>query len=1063
MAEQSADLRSPDMKNPNVHGLIGWFATNHVAANLLMIAILAAGVYVLFDIKKETMPDFQTDQIRVGVNLRGGSPEEVENTIIVKIENALRSVQGIEEIRSYAGEGGGSVRVSVTEGEDVNEVRDRIKAAVDGISSFPTDMDPPSITADVMGDFNVINVQVSGDIDEASLKELTESLRNEVLALEEVSYADVMGARPYEITIEVSEETLQQYGLTMEQIAQRIRSWSVDLSGGSIRSSTGDMRVRAKGQSYTGEEFGEVVLLTNADGTRLKLSDIATINDGFAETDFYAFFNRKRSMGISAYSRLKENEIEIANAVKEWAAERNKTLPESVTLTAWADSSYYLKGRMTMMLKNLGFGALLVFVMLGIFLRLRIAAWVVIGLPVAFLGALAALPVVDITINVISLFGFIVVIGIVVDDAIIIAESADAETHRHGYNVENIVRGAQRVAVPATFGVLTTVAAFAPLLYSGGRMSAMNSSIGWVVVMCLLFSLVESKLILPSHLALMHPKEHEKKGLADWVDGKLKAFVDKIYLPSLRVLLEYRYATAAFFVAMLIFAVGLVMSGVVRQTFFPEFESDFIMAEVTLVEGASEELLDEVIEQIDGALQEVHEELKAELGSDEDIIKNVFGFVQGGSSARFQVELAKSEDREVSPSLIGTRWREKTGNLAGTEELKFRSRNSMGSGAAISLALRGSNVSQLEAAAQELTDYLMSFDGLYEVQNQAQSGPPELKLKVTPEGEAAGLTLSSLARQVRQAFYGYEVQRIQRGESEIRVMVRYPPEERKSIGNLESMWVSLPDGSRAPFYTVASYEEDVGYSSINRLNGKRTLEVTAEVNYSKISPPQVLTQARSEFLPALVSQYPSVEWALSGTSMEERMGLNALAMAFAAALTMIYALMAVPLKSYLQPLIIMSVIPFGIIGAILGHLIVGQFTQIDFNMVSMIGCIALSGVVVNDSLILVHYVNRKIQEGDDLVTAILRSGKARFRAILLTSFTTFFGLVPILLERSLHAKLIIPMAVSIAFGIVFATLITLVLIPTLLRVCADAGWRRYALIREKPSRDESDDGSLISA
>ena len=1031
---------------PDVHGLIGWFATNHVAANLLMLAILASGIYVLFNIKKETMPDFQTDQIRVSVKLRGATPEDVENSILVKIENAIRSTEGIEEFRSYAGEGGGSVRISVSEGEDVDEVRDRIKLAVDGISSFPVDMDRPNIRADVVGNFNVINVQVSGDIGEAPLKELTESLRKEVLALDAVSYAEVMGTRPYEITIEVSETALQQYGLTMEQIAQRIRMSSVDLSGGSIRSSTGNIRVRAKGQSYTGEEFGEIVLLTRADGTRLKLSDIATIDDGFAESDFYAVFNGQRSMGISAYSRSKENEIEIANSVKEWVAERNQTLPESVTLTAWADSSYYLKGRMVMMLKNLGFGALLVFLMLGIFLRLRIAAWVVVGLPIAFLGALAALPVVDITINIISLFGFIVVIGIVVDDAIIIAESADAETHRHGYNVENIVRGAQRVAIPATFGVLTTVAAFAPLLYGGGRMSAMNSSIGWVVVLCLLFSLVESKLILPSHLALMHPKEHEKKGIADWVDGRLRAFVNKIYLPMLRGLLKYRYATLAFFVAMLLIAVGLVMGGVVQQSFFPRFENDYIMAEVSLVEGASADLLEEVVLQIDDALQEVHEELKVELGSETDIIKNVFAFVRSDNSARFQVELAKSEDRGIRPSEISLRWRQKTGDLAGTEELKFRSTNSMGGGSAISFALRGSNVSHLEAAAAELSEYLKSFDGLYEVKNQAQSGPSELKLKITPEGEAAGLNLRNLTRQVRQAFYGFEAQRIQRGESEIRVMVRYPEEERKSIGNLESMWINLPDGSRAPFYTVADYDEEIGYSSINRLNGKRTIEVTSEANFTKISPQQVIAQVTQNYLPDLRQRYPSVSWELSGTSMEERIGLSALAMAFAAALVVIYALMAVPLKSYLQPLIIMSVIPFGIIGAILGHLIVGFFTPIDFNMVSMIGCIALSGVVVNDSLILVHYVNRKIEDGDDLVTAILRSGKARFRAILLTSFTTFFGLVPILSETSVHAKIIVPMAVSIAFGIVFATIITLVLIPTLLRVCTDLGWRRSTLV-----------------
>ena len=1035
------------MSNSNTAtgGLIGWFASNHVAANLLMLFIVVSGVYVLATIKKEAMPPSESDEIRVDVQLLGGTPEEVENSVLLKIESAVTGIDGVRQIRSTAFEGRGAVRMTVEEGVDSERVLNDVKLAVDGISSFPAEMERPLIHK-YQGFYGAaINVQVSGEIDEATLKELTEQFHNELLGLEGISYVDINGARPYEISIEIPESVLNQYNLSIPQVAGVIRSWSTDLPGGLIQSDAGVIRLRAKGQSYTGAEFEEIVLLTTPDGVNLKLGDIATVRDGFSSDEYYSFFNGVRSMGLVVRARANENEIRIADTVKEWVEQRQRSLPDTITLTTWADSSYYLQGRLNTMLSNLGFGAFLVLIVLGVFLRFRTAAWVVAGLPVAILGALMFMPVVNVTLNIVSLFGFIVVLGIVVDDAIIVAESVDAETQRHGFSTENVVKGVNRVALPAMFGVLTTAAAFTPLIFATGPMSVIYSSIGWVVVLCLLFSLIESKLILPSHLALMNQPRHTRQhDLHAEIDRRFNRFVDEYWLPALKLFLEFRYATLAFFLGLLLIAIGLILGGALRQTFFPEYEDDFVNAQVALLEGSSPNLLGPVVDRMNAALEEVNEDLKAEFGSEQDVVLHRYGWTNDGMRANFQIELAKSEFRTVTPGEVADRWREKVGEISGTENPQFSAGGIIGGGPSLALGLSGPNGDSLDAAAIELTEYIKLFEGLHEVSNSVTAGPGELELMLRPEGTAAGLTLADLAGQVREAFYGYEAQRVQRGESEVRVMVRYPESDRKSVGNLESMWIRMPDGTRAPFSAVAEYREDSGYELISRVDGRRMEMVTAQVDTAVVSPQAVISQARQEFVPYLAARYPDVTWGLAGASQDEETGRDQLVFAFAATLLVVYALIAIPLKSYIQPLVIMSVIPFGIIGAIFGHLFMNFFMRMDFNMVSMIGCIALSGIVVNDSLLLVHFINARLAEGSSLVDAILNSSKARFRAIVLTSLTTFCGLIPIVTERSLHSKLISPMAVSIAFGILFATLITLVIVPVALHILADLGWRRTA-------------------
>lgn len=1033
----SEDRRTLTMR-PRGEGIIGWFARNHVAANLMMFAIVVGGLYTIFNnLKKETMPSFSFDRIQVFVPFRGGTPEEVEEGVLVKIEEAVKTVEGIGDVRSSAGEGSGSVTVDVANGYELKSVLDEVKLAVDSISSFPNETERPVIQQwQGWGGPGVLNVQIYGDIDVPSLRDLAEEVRNEILELPEVSQAELFGASSSEISIEISESDLQRYGLTLGGVAQTIRQWSVDVPGGGIQTEGGWIRVRATGQAHTGEEYRNINLISGADGRLIKLGDIATVIDGYSESNFYALFNGKPSIGIGVDARDREDALKISQAVRDYVDTKKLELPPSVQIDYFADSTYYLDDRLNMMIKNILLGVVLVFLLLGLFLHLKIAFWVCVGLPVAFLGAFWLLPFVGVTLNMISLFGFILVIGIVVDDAIIIGEAAFSETERHGYNTTNIVHGARRVAVPATFGVLTTVAAFAPLLLSTASMSIMFTSIVWVVILCLLFSLVESKLILPSHLALMSRSSERvhRKGPADWMDSLLQLFIKKAFLPFLQFAIKFRYVTTGVFFALLLLTLGFYMSPFMKKEFFPTFENDFLRVTVNLMEGLPENMIVEVVEQITDAMDAVNEEIVAETGAPEPPIRHVFAWTNGETSGRLNAELAKPDDRTLTPTQIATRWREKVGQIAGTRELTFTSQQRFYSGAAVEFNLSGKNFRELDAAAEELAEHLSNYDGLFEIRTPISAGPEEIRLEVKPEGVARNLTLNSLARQVREAFLGVEAQRIQRGEQEFRVIVRYPKSERRSIGNLENMMVRLPDGTTTLFDSVADYRIERGYGTIQRLNGKRTVAVTADADSNKVSPANVVEDVNQNYIPTLTSRYPSVSVESGGASRDQALAMGDLGLAMLIALVSIYALIAIPLKSYLQPIIIMAVIPFGLIGAVVGHVILG----IHFNIASMFGCVALTGVVVNDSLILVHFVNRKRrEEGASLLESILSAGKARLRAILLTSLTTFFGLVPILLETSLQAQIVIPMAVSLAFGIMFATVITLILVPCLLRIGGD--------------------------
>jgi multidrug efflux pump subunit AcrB len=944
-------------------------------------------------------------------------------------------------------EGMGTVTVELTNDTDLEQALNDIKIKVDSIATFPAETEKPVISkfefsADVMW------LSIFGDMDRRTRQTIAQQVRDEIMTLPDVNKAEVLGNRPYEITVEVTDAELRQYGLTMSDIARAIRQYSVDLPGGSIKTEGGDIRLRTKGQAYTGLEFAEIVLRTNPDGTRLLLSDVARINDGFVESDGYARFNGKPASVIRVKSVGEQNDLEIAKAVRQYVNNKNKTLPAGAQIEIWGDGSYYLQQRLDMMFNNMWMGIVLVFVLLTLFLRPKVALWVLVGIPISFFGAfllMDKLGPVATNINFLSLFGLILVLGIVVDDAIIIGESVYTEIKKNGHSVDNVIVGAQRVAVPATFGVLTTVAAFAPMLTLDTVVAPFFESIAVVVILCLLFSLVESKWILPAHLAHMKYTPYDESKASGFgkvqhaIRQAMEDFASNKYYPVLKKAVNHRYITMLLFLSMLTVSCSVVQSGWVKQEIFPNIPNDIIQASFSLNEGSPISARDQLIERMERAAREVDEKLTQQ-NDGKPILQHLLAWTNGDTGGGMLVELTKGETRNVDSWQFERAWREAVGEVAGAKELRFMASAGIGGDASLSFRLVGPDYPTLEKAAKELQEKLAEYDGVYDIRNSDSAGSKELVLSLKPGAEALGISLYDLGLQVRQAFYGEEAQRIQRGKDEIRVMVRYPRDKRESLTSLEDMRVRTPGGAWVPFTAVAHYQLVEGYSAIQREDRKRAITVKADINPDKIESQKVITEIYTQFMPKLMAKYPGVKSELSGQSKENQEFMLELGLSFLFALGAIYVLLAIPLKSYVQPIMVMIVIPFGFVGALIGHVIFGQ----SISMMSYFGLVALSGVVVNDSLLMVEFVNRARAEGLRLHDAILQAGVQRFRAIMLTSLTTFFGLFPIMFETSLQAQVIIPMAISLAFGILFATFITLFMIPAMYQILEDmrAGMRR---------------------
>ena len=1026
------------MSEQRYKGVIAWFAYNPVAANLLMLVIIAVGIGSAFNIQRAMFPAFEIEMIYINAPYPSAAPEEVEKGVVLKIEEAINDVDGIKRVESDSYESYARIWIEPHEGVNLSKLLDDVQSRVDAIPHFPEEAEKPIISQpEVL--FPALTVQVSGELDERSMKALADEVRLELLAYPEISAAEVLGARDYEIAIEISEQLLREYHLTLGDVANIIGRSSLDLPAGSVQTVNGDIMLRTLGQAYVQQDFEAIVLKTWPDGTRLLLGDIATVNDGFVDAKGFSNFDGDYSLGINVFAMGKQDVIETAETAKAYVAEKKQRLPPGINLEVWYDTTFYLEGRLGMMLKNLAMGALLVFIILALFLEIKLAFWVMVGIPVCFLGAMALIntPYIDASLNMISIFGFILVLGIVVDDAIIMGESAYTEQELHGHSVNNVIKGVHRVATPATFGVLTTIVAFAPTLFIDGVFGAFPEACGWVVILCLTFSLVESKWILPAHIAHSKPATNrlllQVDHIQEAVNRHLTNFVENRYQPMILRCVANRYITLGTFLSMLIVCGGLVSGGIVRTVLSPDPMGEFLQMELRMSPGTPEERTLQSINAIARALRDVEIEYQQNEATNEKLLAHVgiYGFDR--INGRIDVELTKEQQRSIGAREIEKRWREKVGQVHGADVFSISNSDGPDFGPAVAFDLMHKDIEVLRRAASDLEEAMGHYAGLYDIRNGASDTADEFHLDILPEAESIGLTRYDLASQVRHAFYGAEAQRVQRGIDEIKVMVRYPKADRENINSLNSMFIRTPQGDEVPFETVASAETRQGLLKATRINYQRAAEITAEADKSRVEPDRVIKDIEKNIIPALLKRYPGLEYGVSGLAEEERKMAVSMGVGFALALFGIYALLAIPTRSYLQPLIIMGVIPFGVIGAIVGHWLTGY----PISMMSVMGLIALSGVVVNDSLILVDYVNRAVDAGQDRHSAVIDAGGRRFRAIMLTSLTTFFGLAPMLLERSVQAQMIVPMAISLAFGIVFATVITLLLVPSLYLILED--------------------------
>ncbi|MFT5483411.1 MAG: multidrug efflux pump subunit AcrB [Halieaceae bacterium] len=1019
-------------------GVIAWWARNPVAANLLMIIILAAGLLSSASIKRTMMPEFEIDFLVITMAYPGAAPEEVEKGIVYKIEEAIADLEGIDRVESDSIESMARIMIEPVDSDNLFELMNDIQNRIDAIQHFPEGAEKPVIGR-IEIPLEAMMIQIAGDLDERAMKSLAEEVKSDLLAFPEISTVDVRGTRRYEIAIEISEARLREYQLSLDAVAKIIAASSLDLPGGSVKTENGDILLRTPGRAYREADFAEIVLRSNPDGTRLLLSDLARIEDGFEEGNGFSLFNEHYSVGLGIGALGPQDVISSAAIAKDYVERKNRILPDGVKLTVWSDFSAHLEQRLSMMVKNLTMGAVVVFFVLAFFLEIKLAFWVMVGIPICFMGSLALFgsPWVGGSLNLLSAFGFILVLGIVVDDAIIIGEAAYYEQEKSGHSIEAVVKGAKSVAVPATFGVLTTIAAFMPTLFIDGVFRPFGQAVGFVVVFCLIFSLIESKWILPAHLAHSSPV---RSGWLRYLDRiqvasnrRLRHFVENHYAVLVQRCVEYRYSTLAGFIGILILIVGLVAGGMVRVVLAPEMEAESITVDLRMIDGTSKERTLEVITMVGGAIRDIDREYSIDGESSGTVVRNVFAWGSSLTEASIIAELTGVELRSLAVPDLLRLWRERVGIIGDAELLSFNAVEGPDIGADLSFDLQHSDWEILTQAAAELEAHLLGFAGLYDVQSTVSGVSDEFHIDLSPEAEMMGLTRYELGSQVRHAFYGVEAQRIQRDKEEIKVMVRYPEADRRETSSLDNMFVRTASGEAVPFRSVAELTVKSGYNRITHINYQRAVEVTADVETDIVEPGRITAELQEQFFPALVERYPGLRYNSSGMSREQELLVNSMSIGLILSLFAVFSLLAIPTRSYGQPLIIMGVIPFGIIGAVLGHILMGHAVS----MLSLMGIIALSGVVVNDSLIMVEYSNRLVADGANRSEAVVQAGMRRFRAILLTSLTTFCGLIPILLEQSNQAQMIVPMAISLAFGIVFATVISLLLVPALYVILDD--------------------------
>lgn len=1025
--------------------MIAWFARNHVAANLLMLTIVLAGLVSLNTrIPLEIFPSFEAEQISVSVTLRGASPEDAELSLASRIEDALSDLEGIDEMTSRSVEGGTTVTLEVDDDYDPREILADVKARVDEISSFPAEAEAPVVELATRVR-EVITVALSGDLSERELRSHAEQVRDDLLRIPGITQIELVGVRDYEIAIEISRDRLREYGLTLAEVADRVGNSSLDLSAGNIRTEGGDVLIRAKAQAYHRDDFENIIIKTSTDGSLVRLGDVARVSDGFEETALRSRFNGDLAVMIEVYRVGQQSAIDVADKVKAYVAEHQDGLPRGLKMSYWDDDSEIVKSRLHTLISNAVQGGILVLLLLTAFLRPAIAFWVFIGIPVSFMGAFVLMPYLGITLNTLSLFGFILVLGIVVDDAIVTGENVYTHLRRAENGLQAAIEGTREVAVPVTFGVLTTVVAFLPLAFIEGRRGVMFAQIAMVVVPVLLFSLIESKLVLPAHLKHIRlQRERRPSRLARWQQRFAEGFekaVLRYYQPLLALALRNRLTTLSLFVGVLVLMLSLIVSGWTQFLFFPRIQSDTARASLTMPTGTPFEVTDRAVVRMVEAARTLQEKYRDPL-SGESVVLNIFSATGNAGSAeegqvRFELTPSEERDPSLSTARLVREWRQAIGEVPGAESLTFRAEIGR-AGDPVDIRLSSNNVGDLERMADQVRERLATYPTLFDISDNLSNGKEELRVELKEQAHALGLTRNDIIGQIRQNYFGIEVQRVQRGRDEVRVMVRLPAEERQAISTLRDLMIDTDEG-QVPLDEVAELIPGRSPAAIYRIDQRRTVSVVADMD-KEATNATVLYRDLATFLDELVSQYPGASYSLEGEAREQEESFASLSVGLVLVLFAIYSLLAIPFRSYLQPLVVMSIIPFGAIGALAGHWIMGM----DLTIMSLLGLVALIGIVVNDSLVLVDFTNKRHAElrprlGSHAAAeqAVLIAGAARFRPVILTSLTTFLGLMPLLFEKAVQAQFLIPMAVSLGFGILFATLITLIMVPVNIMLLED--------------------------
>lgn len=1011
-------------------GPIRWFAHNPIAANLLMILLVVGGALALPALNKEFFPDFKLNAVSVSMSYPGAGPSEVEEQICVRIEEAVHDLEGVKSIESTARQGMGSVRIEAESGYDAQRLTAEVKNRVDAITTFPVDAERP-IVSQLAHKHRMLVVTLAGNIGERALKELGERLRDDLAAQPHVSTVELGDPRPYEVSVEVSEYTLRRFGLKFSDVVAAIRGSSLNLPAGAIKAEQGDIQLQTRGQAYTRDDFENIVLISAADGTQILLGDVATITDGFEDVDVRTRFNDKPSHNLQVYVTSNPNTLSTSESVHRWAERTRPLLPPGVELEVWQDSADTFRDRADTLVKNGVGGLALVFLVLMLFLRPLLALWVCVGIGVAFMGTFFLLPYTGVSLNMISLMAFLLVLGIVVDDAIIVGEAVHAHQMRGEPGLAGAVSGAHAVVKPVMYAVISTMIFVAPMLFLPGEMAESGIPIPVVVILALTFSLVECLLILPSHLAHMRPAQPSRFSLLRKLETVRLKFADgmvdfsrNVYRPFLDKCLSVNLLVSALFFVALMFSLALYGGGWLRTAFFPSITMDFSFTNITLPEGGAYSDTLAVLDKVESAAHTV----KAQYNSDPRFASDLpaLGHIDVRANENQINVYINVVSTLVDIAEVTERWRELIGDPGNVESMHmdytFNDR-----GKPITLVFASNSLEELRAVSGRIGDVLETYPGVFNINDSLQSPRKEIVLDLKPAAENLSVTLSSLARQVREAFYGAEAQRIPRVKEDVRVMVRYPEQERLSVDNLSEMRVRTPAGDEVPFDTVAQVNYQPSYLKIQREDRKRILEVTADVTPGTSNPRAVVNEIIAKHLPQLQQEFPGLSVRLDGEMQEESDFLRAMLTYMGLAMLIVYALMAIPFRSYWQPLLVLTAVPFGVMGAIFGHAIFDW----QISMFSLLGVIAAAGVVVNDNLVLIDRINQVRDRGETLRDALLEGAQDRFRPIILTSLTTFVGLLPIMSETSVQAQFLIPMVISLAFGVLFATGVTLVLVPCL--------------------------------